>query len=191
MARRMSEDIKAEDMIAAHYTPYCPDPMHLSGFEAYLFPDGTYVQLHWADIIPIEVCDSGTWRYRDDFLVLTTDGKSEHNVRPLDHVYLPVITSVEHSVTDLGGEDRKPAERLSDRSHDATKPVAEKTEAFLLLGVDFTLLQHEKLLLTTAFVRAERISPREAKAKKDAVLMLNGYKGQENKKGEKRDARER
>ena len=171
-ARRISEDIKAIDIISGHYIGNYQDPIPLAGNDLYLFPDRTYIYLHWADVMPIEICDRGTWEYQDGFTVLKTDGTIKHYIRPLDHVYLPVTVSGKQSATDSSKENNKPNNHSSDGGQNAPKSVAQKTEKFLLLGIDFTLLKHEKLLLTTAFLKKECISSKEAKARKDAVLRL-------------------
>jgi len=169
-ARRISENVNVFDTIPGHYRSPYHDPMPLAGDELYLFPDNTYVYLHWADVMPIEICDRGTWEYRDGFVVLKTDETVKHYLRLLDHIYLPVTVPTAQRVKNAGEKNGKSSERSSARAQNTTKSVAETIEDFLLLGVDFTLLKHKKLLRTTAYLKIESISFEEGKTKKDALL---------------------
>ena len=48
-------------------------PPELSGEDLYLFPDKSYINVEWADILPDAIYDKGRWEYEGDYVRLHSD----------------------------------------------------------------------------------------------------------------------
>lgn len=66
--------------IAGHYTSNPAELKQrmggnnpLQGDDLYLFPDGTYIYVEWADILPATIYDKGKWRMEQGTVALTSD----------------------------------------------------------------------------------------------------------------------
>lgn len=61
--------------IAGHYSsnPKELDRSVLSGNDLYLFPDGSYLYLEWADVEPVTIRDKGSWTFSAGTVKLTSD----------------------------------------------------------------------------------------------------------------------
>ncbi len=61
--------------IAGHYSSHPKElgRSPLSGNDLYLFPDGSYLYLEWADVEPLTVRDKGTWTFSSSKVQLKSD----------------------------------------------------------------------------------------------------------------------
>lgn len=66
--------VRASDL-AGHYSSHPKElgRSALSGNDLYLFPDGSYLYLEWADVEPTTIRDKGTWSFSAGIVKLTSD----------------------------------------------------------------------------------------------------------------------
>jgi hypothetical protein len=89
-ARRVTADSNIEDVLGGHYAW---DVMGLVGAELFLFPDGTFFFLEWADIFPTTICDKGNWEFQNGLVVLRTDDTIDRRIGHADNIFLPLIAT--------------------------------------------------------------------------------------------------
>jgi len=148
----------------------------LAGNEFFVFPDGTYFFIHWADVLATTIFDKGQWQYRDGFVVLFSDGSTPEHFHARDRRYLPLLFP-------------------TDRPNGMTETRwAEKKELLLLFGADFSFalflgadhpqideqtrqfLRHclhedpQFQLRSSTYSKVEPISPDEAEGLKERVF---------------------
>jgi hypothetical protein len=173
-ARTISDEKMALEIIPGHYLPAVTDAFALAGDEFYFLPDKTYLWLCWADISPLEICDKGTWDYRSGFVVLKTDGTIQSSLAPINVNYFPGIMPAKWLARDASDAKGRPNNGPIAPGQKATAP--EKTEEYLLIGVDYGLRRFvEKgadweYLRFWAYRKVESITPQQSKAKKDKLL---------------------
>lgn len=87
-------DSKLKQTLAGMYEN---DFTGLAGEFLYLFPDGTYLCVEWADILlPGRLCDRGQWECNDGLLPLHSDGDLVATFsEDMDTIYLPMTTVAE------------------------------------------------------------------------------------------------
>jgi len=171
-ARAVSGEPSAIEMIAGHYVRALPGT--LAGAEFYFFPDKTYLWAHWCDISPLEMCDRGTWDYRDGFLRLKTDGTIRSVPAPINSIYLPVVVPTEYAISD----GRKTREKQPDGSPTLGRKAtaSEKATDLILAGIHCGLGRFVKegadweYLLWLAYRKQASISAQQLKMTKERVV---------------------
>ncbi len=68
----------------------------LSGQDLYLFPDGSYFFLRWADIEPPTIYDKGRWSFRGGLVSLQSDHSAPQDIFPYsrDTAFVPFYHKV-------------------------------------------------------------------------------------------------
>lgn len=171
-ARAVSGKPSAIEMIAGHYVRALPGT--LAGSEFYFFPDKTYLWAHWCDISPLEMCDRGTWDYRDGFLRLKTDGTIRSVPAPINSIYLPVVVPTEYAISD----GRKTREKQLDGSPTLGRKAtaSEKATDLILAGIHCGLGRFVKegadweYLLWLAYRKQASTSAQQLKMTKEQVV---------------------
>lgn len=83
----------AMNSVAGHYSSN-PEELRkrvgppLGGDDLYLFPDGSYLYIEWADILPATIQDKGTWAISAGEISLTSDPDITWKTRTADRHYL-------------------------------------------------------------------------------------------------------
>lgn len=75
---------------AARYSSFSQGPQ-LSGSDIYLFPDGSYMYVRYADLLPPTIHDKGRWGFAEGILTLESDASIPESARTHDVRYVALV----------------------------------------------------------------------------------------------------